>query len=1133
MSVGIIYGRAHSGKSDICIEQITAKLAQNCGKPLVLIVPEQFSYAAEHRLTAAIGAIGASSVEVLTFSRLAHRIFATHQGTLRKTISPAGKNMIVYRALHKQKSKLSIFASSGEKAGFIDKIAGLISEFKRYGISHEQLKAQAQCAQTALLRQKLSDLSTVYECYDKIILDGYTDSEDNLYFAATLLLESGYLDGAYIWIDEFSDFLPQHYTMIEALSTKAGEIKVCLCSDDERDADGYFAPAAQTFVKLQNMCIRGNVVIDPPLYLGSSHIKSAELAHLEQHFIDYSMPAYENATHDIELFEATNVFTEIEQCARKILSLVRDEGYRFRDIAVAVGNMDVYAPFANVMFAQYEIPCFVAQKPAASSHPLVLMLGSVLNICIKNWNYDSVFAYLKSGFSGISVREIDLLENYVLAAGIRGKHWLQIGDWSFRAGISDTDQIAAEKLQEIDAIRRRVIAPIVKLREGIGGTKTVSQSCKAVYEFMCELNLFGQISDRVVQFKAEGRLSLANQYSRMWNVVVAILDQMVLIAGEDKMGMESFKNLMMTGFAKQQSGIIPQSVDQVQVSDIPNSRATDSKILFVLGANSGYFPSSSASEGILSDAERTILMQDGIQLAPTARQKVLDERFLIYKSLTKPTQRLYLSYSLSDAEGGALVPSQIIGTIRKLFPKLTVNDDLSQDIQDYKQLINSKTSTFNQLALMLRQKQEGLPMHKVWEDVLLWYEKDDELGAYNKSVKAALKYTNAAKRISAEGMGNLYSGDLYSSVSRLEKFRQCPFSYFVNFALKAKERKTLQLGAPDIGVLMHRVMEIFTRRVADYGKGWSGISDEWCRVSVSDIVDQLTAELFKNSTISNKSAEFLMQRLKDNLIRYVAVMVEHIRRGKFEPIGSEVKFGEGERLSAVDIPLNGKKRLKINGIIDRMDALTTKNGTYYRVVDYKSGKKAFDLGNIYNNLDLQLMVYLDAAVEGMGGKPAGVLYYRIVEPLVRVHGPLAEGENVDGDINRQMKLDGLLLADISILENMDANFDALSDMLPVKLLKDGGFSKTASVATAKQFELLSGYVKDSLKKIGSEILDGKIDIRPYRQKHSCGCDYCNYDGICKFDPSRHDNSYEDMKTISREDVFAALAAQNGGGRHAD
>ncbi len=1121
MAVRVIYGRAGSGKTQQCLNEIKAQQKSGAGGPLIMMVPEQFSYRTEKGLCGAMGVVGAQTAEVLTFSRLAQRIFAAMSGAAKNTLSAAGKSMLIYRALYQKKNQLAVFGASAEKAGFLDRIEGLIAELKRYGVSPSELRERAQPGTDALFAAKLYDLAAICECYDELLSPDYVDAQDNLYRAAALLARSDYLSGAQIWIDEFSDFLPQHYAMLEALAKRADKVTVCLCCDEHRRADGLFSPAAATFSRLEHMCARLGIPFNPPLYLAAqpAYAHSRELAFLERSYADYAAAPFENKTQDISLFEAENAFGEIQQCARRILALCRDQGYRFRDIAVACGSMEGYGEVVSEVFLQSGIPYFLSEKSAVSEHPLVLAILSALDVFLKNWDYDSVFAHFKSGFSLLSQGETDLLENYVLAAGIRGKAWTQEQDWHYRVALfDDADGVwQQETLARVNALRRKGIAPLIRLREGIGSGKTVKESCAAVFAFMGELKLFDKVSAFTEQFKAEGRLSLANLYGRVWNSVMEVLDQLVLIAGDERLGLQAFRGILAAGFAKQQSGIIPQSVDQVIVTDILNSRTCDCRALFILGANSGYFPGVSAAEGILSDDERTALSQQGTGLAPTARQKVFDERFLIYKALTKPTCRLYISYSLSDMEGRALMPSPVADHVRKLFPAMTITSEAGAG--DETELIAAPDAAFDALALRFGRLRAG-GCSGLWADVLSWYENNPAYRQRCENLYAALSYTNLAKPVSPALIFKAYSGVLNTSVSRLEKYRACPYSYFVSFALKAKERKILKISPPDIGLMTHKVLELLTKRVIEQGISWHGLDEAWCASAVDEIVDGLAAELFSDSMLAADTTAALIARFKRTLVRCVLLLAEHISRGGFEPVGSEIRFGDGSQLPCVEIDLGIMGKVRINGVIDRLDTCETPQGIYYRVIDYKSGNKRFKLSNILNLLDLQLMVYMDAAAPvRTGAKPAGILYFRVLELLVRSDARPDE-QALERELKKQMKPDGLLLAEPDVIRAMDPSAGDESDILPVKFLKDGAFAASASVATARQFSLLRDYVRSGIAKLGRDILSGRIDIKPCRENGAAPCAYCAYAAICKFRPQ---DGYNELESRSAQKAWAELA----------
>ena len=1115
MQIEVLYGRAGSGKTHTCIDTIKSLLRaqQRC----VMLVPEQFSYRTEKLLVAEIGAASSETAEALTFSRLAGRIFAQKSGAAKRPVSPAGKNMIVYRALMSVKNKLTTYSLATEKLGFIDQIASLLSEFKRYGIPPEQIAALSEQAQTDALRSKLGDLALIYAAYEQLFLEDYCDYEDNLYVAAAQLAQSGCLADAHVFIDEFSDFLPQHYEMLRAMCGSAARVTVCLCTDEALDTQGVFAPAARTFYKLKQLANELGIGFSGTYLRGNYlHKEAPALAHLERQYPRYASAPYAEQTDSIRLFEALNTYSEIEQAAREIVSLCRDEGYRWRDIALCCGDAELYFEPVKMIFSRYDIPCFLSEKTAAAEHPLVLTILSALDILAGGFRYESMFAYLKTGFSNITAQEADLLENYVLATGVTRRAWLDEKPWRYKSDFSTQE---AQANEQIDEIRRRVVAPLVRLREGIGSKRTVKEACAAVYTFVCDLGMGARVQNMVEAFRQEGDFVLANRYSRIWNSILNILDQMVLTAGERKIGMEQFKNLMETGLLKEQMGIIPQAADAVAVLDVSLARAGSCKCLFALGTNGGAFSGAAVQEGILTDREREAVAAMGTELAPTAREAAFDARFLIYKAITKPSERLYLSYPVAGMDGASLPESDLCKSIRAMFPHVMQADDLQgEDISDIRK-IGVAEGAFGALALQMGDAAPGKP-RGMWGGVYQWYQSNEQ--RRTELLTRAVSYTNAAQQLPERQMARLYKDGIHTSVSRLERYSQCPFSYFIEYTLKAKERKILKIGAPDIGSIMHSVLEAFTKRITAEGIAWRDIDDAYCEASIAAIIDELCEQIFTGSPIMGKPTQYLLLRLKRSLVRCAKLLVMHIAAGRFEPAGSEVRFGDDGRLSAVVVDLSSGKKLKIQGVIDRVDACETEHGTYYRVIDYKSGAKTFSLAGIYHQLDLQLAVYLDAASQlKAGAKPAGMLYFRIQEPMVAAAAPLTE-EEAAAAVQDSMRLDGLVLNDEAVVRDMDRDFADGSAFLPVKVNKDGTIRQSASVATMQQFGVLSKYVKQTLKQIGDNILRGRIDIAPYQNGELSPCMYCAYKSVCKFDPARAGNRYRVCEKVKASELWDKL-----------
>lgn len=1122
MSLKIIYGRAGSGKTDKCFDEIEDTLKVCKSKPVLLIVPEQFSYRAEKKLTERLGATGAAGAEVITFSRLAKRIFE-YCKTAKSYITPAGKAMLTYKAIADNKSRLSIFASACERQGFVDKISALISEFKRYGISPSDLNDNVK-TKNAIFRSKLNDIKLIYETFNRLTQIGYSDPDDNLFLAALALIKSDFLDGSFIWIEDFSDFLPHHYALIEVLLKKADKLTVSLCCDKNKDIDGCFCAATKTFYRFEGLAKECGVLIDKHIYLeGDKKNKSKELVHLESAYTDYLAAEYNKKTEDIVIFEATNPYFEICEAAKRALYLIRVKGYRRRDIAFVFADYDSYLYMAEVVLPRYNIKFYADKKITADAHPVAHVIISVFEIFDKNWSYESVLRYLKLGYSDLSQEQIDILENYVLSAGIRGRAWRDDECWEFKSSI--TGEQNNQYIEKIDEYRRKAAAPLLRFKEKMGKRRSVMEMCQGLFELLEELKIREKMLKVAERLQKEGELELSQQYKRTWNIIMEVLDQMVLLMGEDKIGFDRFKDLFEAGLCKYNIGMIPQSVDATVLCDSERARTLDVKAMFILGANSGYFPDTQESEGLLSDFERTELSSLGLNIAPTQRTKAFEGQFNTYKVVTMPKKYLQISYSMSDLEGKPLMPSQTVANIRRVFPDITIKDDLYDINKDYCDLVSAPDATFDIAALMLRQKCDTKKVHEVWDSVFDWYKGSSDYKDAFERLENTLLYSKSAIPLNKDIVKQLYGGNLYTSVSRLESYAKCPFSYFIKFALKAKERKILRLEAPDVGVIMHKVLELYLNEVKNQGLSLNEVDFELCSSIVGKISDELLDKSFKGTTLMGKRIEFLGQRLKKNLIWFAYVLTQHIRAGNFEVMSCEVKFGIDGEFEPLNIDIPGMGSVKLNGIIDRLDTLKTKDGTYYRIVDYKSGSKSFSLDGLFNGLDLQLMVYM-TAVKKDDMIPAGTLYYRISEPKVDSNSPLTT-EDAERLLKKELKLDGLVLKDTAIAYKMGLMTEDGAPILPVSIKKDGSFYKTSSVATLKQFEMLSGHVIKCIKSIGKEILSGRIDIHPVKYKKNTPCSYCKYKAVCNFSPSEGDK-YNLKPSYKTEDIWQKLNRAYGG-----
>lgn len=1133
MSLQFIYGRAGSGKSFHCLNSIKSKLNNSENRKMVLLVPEQYTFQAERDLIEVLGTGGILSTEVLSFRRMAYRVLNEVGGITYPHIHPAGKCMILYRILDKLKEEFAIFHKSANCQGFVNTISTLITELKRYNIQPDRLNTLLnETEEDNYLKQKLIEIKLIYSEFEKALHSRYRDTDDELTVLSKKLDLTNMYDNTEIWIDGFSGFTPQEFEVIAKMIQKAHMVYITMCTDvleDEGQADStdVFLSVKKSFKKFIKIANTNSVQIIPPVGLIDSipprFRSSEELISLEKNYFAYPYKSYTKPTNDIELFESVNIYTEIEACARDIIRQCRDNNIRFKDIAVVTRNLSGYQNLIEVIFEEYKIPCFIDSKTEITDHPLVRLVLSLLDIFVENWSYETVFRYLKSGLTGICESEIDILENYVLACGIRGQRWTQDVDWTISPELvpddrQDTDN--DELLSRINKTRRDVSEPLLRFRNKAKGRKKASDFCSSLYDFLVGIGVEARIEEDIREFTKGGQLRLASEYEQVWNILMDVFDQIVEVMGDETFGLERFANILKIGLAEYKISIIPVSLDQVLVGSVEHSKSHEIKALYVLGINDGIFPSAGISEGILSDADRTVLNQKGIELASDTRTQVFDEQYLIYQTLTTPNKYLRLSWPIADHEGKTMRPSAIITRIKKLFPHIKQSSNLlkPEKPEQHIEQISSPIPVFNQLVSALRQKNEGIDISYVWKEVYAWFSSQAEWTEKCEILQKALKFRNIAHPVSSDKIKELYGSNVYSSVSRIEKYTACPFAYYVQYGLHAKERKIYQLTPPDVGTFMHAVIERFSKMIEERQLSWREFDREWCAQQVSIIVDQLLDGM-KNTIIGgSKRFKALTSRLKRVVTRSIWLIAEHIRMSSFEPIGYEVDFGEGGSFPPIIIELDSGEKIRLVGRIDRVDALQTKEGTYLRIVDYKSGNKDFKLSDVYYGLQMQLITYMDALWENSGGDngqviPAGMLYFKVDDPIIKATNTVT-AEEIETAIMKKLKMKGLLLADVQVIRQMDNTIEGSSLIIPARINKGDVLGKS-SAATLEQFTLLRNYVKKLLKDMCTEIMKGNVPIKPYKKKKITSCQYCSYSSICQFDLSQRENRFTILQ--DRED----------------
>lgn len=1144
MSLRFIYGRAGYGKTYFTIESIKKRIEKGEEVNQLLLVPEQFSYTAEKTLVKELKGIGLINADVITFRRLFHKVVDEVGGDFQGHLNSAGKNMLIFSIMDKMKEEFNVFELAAKQEGFVDSISGIISEMKKYNITPLELVEKAEEFQEEdMIKNKLVDISKIYEEFENKLHENYLDDDDDLTLLANLLDKSTVFNNSEVWIDEFNSFTPQQYIIIEKIIRKAKRVNISLCTDYNNKINNsmLFDMTKKTENKLLEIATENSVSIDKPIVLEnpkkSRFSRSEDILFLEENFHKYPAQKYEENVDNISIYRGDNPYSEIEEVTKDILRLCRDKDFRFRDIAVVSRDLDSYERIIKTTFEEHGIPVFIDKKKEIDDNPLIVMILSVIEIFIKNWSYDSVFRYLKSGLVDIDIEEIDMLENYVLEKGIRGKNrWAKEWDVIIEdSKYSDEEKISQEvvceedmnsKYRDINNTRKLIVEPLLVLHEKIKGKNIAKDICRALYEFLLEIKVYEKIELLIEEFEAIGEEELAIEYSQIWNLVMELLDQVVEIFGEEKTNLKDFVKVLKIGFNKHKMGVIPPALDVVLASSVDRIKSHQIKALYIVGVNDGVFPSSVKEDSILTDGDREKLRELEINLADDSKTKTFAEQFLVYTTLSLPSEYLSVSYSAADFEGKSMRASVIIGRLKTLF--LEINERKIENRDKFDELIDNVCApipTFNQMISTLNKEDEEIENKYFWEIVYKWFCKDDLWETRCDEIEAIAAQKNIALNIDEERTRKIYGNEPYLSVSRLEKYVQCPYAYFVEYALKAKDRKIFKLNPPDIGSFMHGIIDDFSNLVREKELDWAHLEEDWCREKVHLLVERKINEISGSIFNSSSRYRYFTERLEKIIIRTILVVINHMQQSGFRPIGYEISFGGSNGYSAIQVALENGEKVKLRGRIDRVDKAILEEGDYYRIIDYKSGAKDFSLNDLYYGLQIQLLTYLDAILSqdnnsGSDIMPAGMFYFKMDDPIIAGNREMND-EKIEKEILKNLKMKGLLLNDEKVVREMDKNIDGYSLIIPARMNKDGKLGKSSAISL-EQFDLLREFVRDKIEKTCELMMKGEIEIAPYKNKNTFACKYCMYSSVCKFDSSLDENKFNILSEKKEDEIWKAI-----------
>ncbi len=1124
MKLELIIGRSKTGKSTYIYDQIRARLENDNSENLVLVVPEQTTYSSEYDVIERLNYSGIMEVEILSFKRLAYKIFEEVGSLKIQEINDYGKIMLLKQIFDKHINELQVYKKASKKEGFLKEFNNLIKELKENNVNPEFLKKITEYSiNDEVLKRKIFDITCIYENIENKINGKYFDTEDKAGLFIELMDNSYYLKNSSFWIDNFDSFTGQRYKIIEKLIKISSKVTIVLNLDCNSlknleliDDWESFKTTHDTYKKLKEISENtgAELIITP---LNNRHNSNKELNFLERNMFTINLEQFSEKNENIFIYSAMNPYTESEITARKIIHLVRENNYRWKDITIAVSDMDKYSINIKKVFSQYGIPYYLDIKRNIIDNVLPKFVLSILDMFIWNFKYENVFEYLKSGFVDFDKNDIDKLENFAIQYGIERTQWF------------DKFEFRADDIEYYENLREKFSGKFKNLRKEFSTLRNVEDITAFLFNILKTHNVQDKMENWVDDLKSKGLYETAYINTQIWNIVMELFDQIIASASEVEITPDQYKKILEAGFKEIEIGIIPPTIDKVGIGGIDRASTKKSKILFVMGTNEGMLPALGSDKGILLDEEKDVLSKLGVNFLSGSSYSTYKEKHTIYKAFSKPDDKIYFSYSLSTVEGRALQPSIYIDRLKTIFPNIKVESEIS-DVNDIN-YVSTVNGTLNYAVERIRENAEGQQINNIWKDVYGWFDRNTP--QIKQIVENGIQYNNKNEKISEDNVFKIYKIPLTLSASKLESYVECPFKFFVQAGLKPKPRKENKVEYYDIGDIFHKSVEEFTNKITEEKLDFSQLDKNEVYEIMSQSVDKILQEKKSenNALEANARNRYMKNKIKRLGNRAAWTIVKQVRKGSFRPEYNELKFSEAKEenlLNPIEIKLKNGSIIYLIGRVDRVDVLKKEKNTYVNIIDYKSGSKDLDISDVINGLQLQLFIYLDAVLKNgeklFKNKPeiGGVFYFNIDDPML--DGDCTSPDNVEEEIFRKLSLKGYSVENIEILKAIDEEIldNRASDIIPVKLNRNDSISKTSKTLEKEIYEKMLEKVENIVFKISEDILNGIIDIRPYKKNDFTPCVYCEYKSICQYDISVDGNKYRKINKFSKDEIVNQL-----------
>lgn len=1078
MSLKIIYGTVGNGKTKKCFDYID-NVINTTDENVVYVVPEQYSLEAERNISAEFSAKALDRVEVLSLERLARRVFSTVGPVMCDFVDDNAKLMVVEKSIVKVSGKLTYFTKNADVTGFASVILSLIKELKSNCIDSEALKNIAENSDSNIFKYKLYDLFLIYREYEKFFDFPYADSDNNMNLLSEKIEKYGLFKNTHFIFENFVSFSKQQMQVIASLMKNSPFVVFSFTADSLEYKNNFqlFYKAQLTVKKLFEIAYENNVEVLPNTYLDKSYGENEELEFLRSNYFADKKSVYTQKTKSVFLCKSDNYNNEIDQIAHEICRLVREENYRYRDFAVITRSTEIYYPIIRDTFERYGIFYNITEPKYSNSNFLYNALLSVFDIVINRYSFDSVFNFVRSCLCGLDEDSRFLLENYILETGNREQIWTDDKEITFRGTFSDYE------FDKISRALKYVRGCLSAFTDKFKGRKTVGEIISAYSDFLQYVNAENKVKEIVKQFKNNVDNESAEETVSVYNHIITSVNQMSLYFGDVSITFEKFYKILDSALSNTEIDTLPSGVDDVMVTTIDRFQASKAKVVFAAGISEGVIPCGYINEGIFKDNElKSLGIENDIV------QKHCDENYVIYRLFASAEEKLYISYPTGDNEGKGIAPSSIVTNIRSMFSDITEFQNVYEKIN----MLDEVEGVVPTLNKVIKNNAEGF-----WETVSKWY-KVNKPELYD-IIENANNYTNLPPKLQHYVVKKLYGNEIKSSISRVEKYNQCQFAYFLRYGLNVDERKEYKLEARDYGTYMHEIIEKFSLFAEDCG--WKNITAEICREKAYEITNEILNENLSDFYTESERHNYLFNKIISAMNTVLWSITSFYQQSGYISLGHELCFDDEAEYKPITLTLSDGTVVKLRGKVDRADIRRTENGDFVSIVDYKSSAKDISFEKILCGIQIQLPVYISAVCKNLTEKgdnviPAAMLYYHIDDPIVRGEKNMSD-EDIAAEIEKELKMHGVI----------HESADIPSVFVAKKNVTINQINKLCTTAYRQ--------MKNALEKM----IDGNIAINPVNGNNSTACDYCPYGNICNFDPEFKDNKYRNYKKLKMEEFF--------------